>query len=273
MTRIAYQGLAGAYSEAAIRRQFGDTVEPVACSTFDDLLAAVESAACDHGMLPIENAIAGSVHRAYELLMEVDLRITAEVILPIAHALLAAPGTTLADVQIVRSHPQALAQCARYLKRHGLAPEPASDTAGAAHDLAAHPSPGVAVIAAKPAAALTGLEAIDCGIEDHPYNSTRFFVLSCHDAPRTDRSKTSVVFTTPHRPGALHACLGEFASRGISLCKLESRPRTGRPWQYLFYLDFEGHCEDPPCERALAGLLRRSSFVKLLGSYPAALPD
>ena len=270
MTRVAYQGIAGAYSEEAIRQYFGPDVEAVPCETFAKVFAAVENGSVDHGMLPVENSIAGSVNWSYELLMEHDLRIYAEVIHRVRHLLLAASGTSMDEVRVVRSHPQALAQCTRYLARHGFLAEQTADTAGSAHDLVAKPEPGVAVIAGQGAADLTGLDVIDRGIEDSLSNYTRFFVLSLHDAPRAQRNKTSLVFTTPHRPGALYDCLGEFASRRVSLCKIESRPRANRPWQYIFYLDFEGHSQDPECEAAMMGLLRRSSFVKMLGSYPAA---
>jgi prephenate dehydratase len=270
MTRVAFQGIAGAYSEQAIREYFGPDVEAVSCETLENVFRAVEAGEVDYGMLPVENSIAGSVNQSYELLMEHDLRIFAEVILRVRHMLLAQPGSSLASIGIVRSHPQALAQCQRYLARHGLKPQATDDTAGAASDLASSPEAGVAVIAGAGAGELTGLEVIDRHIEDSPTNFTRFFVLSREDAPRAQRNKTSLVFTTAHRPGALHECLGEFAARRVSLSKIESRPRTGRPWQYIFYLDFEGHCRDPECEAAMMGLLRRSSFVKMLGSYPAA---
>jgi prephenate dehydratase len=265
MTRVAFQGIAGAYSEEAIRQFFGPEVESVPCRTLDDVFPIVENGDVDYGMVPVENAVAGSVVRSYELLMERDLRIYAETILQVRHTLLALPGTTLDDLKRVRSHPQALAQCQRYLSRHALEPEPAFDTAGSARDLAANPEPGVAAIASALAAELYG-----SGIEDFPFNYTRFFVLSLDDPPRAQRNKTSLVFSTRHQPGALYECLGEFATRGINLTKIESRPRLNRPWQYIFYLDFEGHWQDPQCEAAIMGLLRRSSFVKLLGSYPAA---
>jgi prephenate dehydratase len=126
------------------------------------------------------------------------------------------------------------------------------------------------VIASALAAELYDLEILDPGIEDLPFNYTRFFVLGLDDPPRSQRSKTSLIFTTRHQPGALYDSLGEFAQREINLTKIESRPRRNRPWQYLFYLDFEGHWQDTACEAALMSLLRRSSFVKLLGSYPAA---
>ncbi len=270
MTRIAYQGVSGAYSEEAVQQYFGAEAEAIACETFAGVFRSVEAHECDYGMLPVENSVAGSVNRSFELLVEHDLRIFAEVILRVRHMLLAPPGTTPASLKTVRSHPQALAQCQGYLARHGLKAEAAADTAGSARELAKNQELGVAVIAGAAAAALTGLEIIDRQIEDSQLNYTRFFVLSCEDAPRAQRNKTSLVFSTPHQPGALYDCLGEFASRRISLSKIESRPRVNRPWQYMFYLDFEGHCRDPECEGAMMGLLRRSSFVKMLGSYPAA---
>jgi len=270
MTRVGFQGITGAYSEEAIRQYFGAEVEAVSCETFEDVFRLVEARECDYGMLPVENSVAGSVNRSYELLVEHDLRVFAEVILRVRHMLLAPPETSPASIRIVRSHPQALAQCHRYLVRHGLKPQAAADTAGAATELASTLEPGIAVIAGATAAALTGLEIIDRHIEDATLNYTRFFVLSCEDAPRAQRNKTSLVFSTPHQPGALYECLGEFSARRISLTKIESRPRANRPWQYIFYLDFEGHSRDPECEAAMMGLLRRSSFVKILGSYPAA---
>jgi prephenate dehydratase len=270
MTRVAFQGIAGAYSEEAIRQFFGPEVESVPCKTLADIFFTVEGGGANYGMLPIENAIAGSVTRSYEALIEHDLRVYAEVILRVRHMLLALPGTQLSDLKCVRSHPQALVQCQRYLARHGLEPESAFDTAGSARDLAANPKADVAVIASELAAELYGLDILDRDIEDFSFNYTRFFVLALEDPPRAQRNKTSLVFATAHQPGALYECLGEFAKRRINLAKIESRPRLNRPWQYIFYLDFEGHCQSPECEAAIMGLLRRSSFVKLLGSYPAA---
>ena len=270
MSSVSFQGVPGAYSEEAIRQYFGQEVEPVPCRTFTDLFVTVEEASADYGMLPIENAVAGSVVQSYELLMEHDLRVRAEVILRVRHNLMALPGTQMTDLKRVKSHPQALAQCERYLARHGLEPIPHFDTAGSARDLTEDGEPETGVIASALAAELYGLDVLDEGVEDLPFNYTRFFVLGLDDPPRAQRSKTSLIFTTRHHPGALYDSLGEFAKRGMNLTKIESRPRRNRPWQYLFYLDFEGHWQDPASEAALMSLLRRSSFVKLLGSYPAA---
>jgi prephenate dehydratase len=270
MTKVAFQGVAGAYSEEAIRQYFGEDVESVPCRLLEDIFPEVEEGRVDYGLMPVENAVAGSVAGAYELLLQRDLRINGEIILRVRHMLMAMPGTKLEDVKCVRSHPQALAQCQRYLNRHGLKSEPAFDTAGSARDLAANPEPGEAVIASALAAELYGLEILDKSIEDFHFNYTRFFLMGLDDPPRAQRPKTSIIFSTRHRPGALYKCMGEFAARGINLTKIESRPRRDEPWRYTFYVDFEGHCKDVECEAALVGLLRHSAFIKFLGSYPAA---
>ena len=270
MTRVAFQGVAGAYSEQACRQHFGNDIETLPCETFADIFSAVESQQAEFGMLPVENAVAGSVATSYELLMERDLLVYGEVVFHVQHMLLAPAGADRETLTRVRSHPQALAQCQRYLTRHNLEPVPDFDTAGSARDLAAKPEPGVAAIAGELAADLYGLEILDRAIEDFPFNFTRFFILANHEAPQAENSKTSILFTTPHQPGVLFDCIGEFAQRRVNLCKIESRPRLNKPWQYVFYLDCEGHSEDPACAAAIMGLLRRSSFVKLLGSYPAA---
>lgn len=268
MMRVAFQGEQGAYSEEAIYGFFGKEVETLPCRRLGDVFQAVELKEAEYGMLPVENSTAGSINQAYDLLLDHDLRIWGEVFLRVRHALLALPGTTMADIRRVRSHPQALAQCDRYVNGHGWVAEPAYDTAGSARDLAVSQEAELATIASRLAGQLYGLEELDYGIEDLPHNYTRFFVVSQQEPARAERNKTSVVFATRHMPGALHACLGEFAERGINLSKIESRPRRDRLWRYVFYLDFEGHWQDRDCAEALLGLLLKASFVKVLGSYP-----
>ncbi|MBI5929132.1 MAG: prephenate dehydratase [Chloroflexi bacterium] len=267
---VAFQGEHGAYSEEAVRQHFGQ-VETLPCPNFQRLFEAVLTGQATYGMLPVENALAGTVAQSYELLFEHDMRVQAEVILRVQHMLLAPPGTKLEDIQRVKSHPQALAQCEGYLRRRGFEAVVAYDTAGSARDLAANPEPHTASIASALAGELYGLTALDRGVEDEPYNSTRFFVIGLHDAPRTEGpQKTSIVFAVRHRPAALYECLGAFARHEVNLTKLESRPMRSKAWQYWFYLDFEGHADDPQCKQALIGLLQCASMVKLLGSYPAA---
>ncbi len=271
---VAFQGEHGAFSEEAIRQHFGEEVETLPCRSFEEIFAAVDEGRATFGAVPVENSMAGSINKAYDLLLEHDLKIWGEIFLRVRHNLMAPPGTRLEDIREVRSHPQALAQCERFLNRHGWQAKPWYDTAGSAKDLAAHPEPGVAVIASALAAQIYGLEVLAPGIEDMTFNYTRFFVVGRGEPPYAQRAKTSLVFATAHSPGALVACLNEFASRGINLTKLESRPRRNRPWHYVFYLDFEGHWQDELTREALVALLARAAFVKLLGSYPAAtLPD
>jgi len=171
----------------------------------------------------------------------------------------------------VRSHHQALAQCEEFLNRNNYVAVPWYDTAGSAKDLAAKPVEGVGVIASKLSAQKYGLEIVQEGVEDLRNNYTRFFVIGMGDAEIRGPSKTSLVFAVPNAPGTLLQALNEFAIRRINLTKLESRPRRNRPWQYVFYLDFDGHWQDPQAREALVQLLSRAAFVKLLGSYPAAI--
>jgi prephenate dehydratase len=264
---VAFQGEHGAYSEEAIRRHFGDGTAALPCETFAAVFQAIQRGDAAQGLLPVENALAGTVS-TYELLMEHDFRVQAEHILPVRHCLLAPGGTTLEDVRRVKSHPQALIQCADTLRRRGWEPVATYDTAGAARELAERPEPHTAAIASAFAGELYGLAVLERSIEDDPMNSTRFFVIGPDDAPRHDPSKTSLVFAVRHRPRAGTA--GAFAQRNINLTKIESRPMRGRPWQYWFYLDFEGHWQDPDAEAALVDLLHQASIVKMLGSYPAA---
>lgn len=270
MKIVAFQGEHGAYSEQAARQHFGADIVTLPCTAFEGIFAAIDAGEADLGVLPVENSLAGSINRAYDLLLEHDLRAWGEILLRVRHNLLAPAGTMLEQVHTVRSHPQALAQCERWLSQRGLRAVTWYDTAGSAKELAANPEPGVAAIASSLAAETYGLEVLASGIEDLAWNYTRFFVIGRGEPPITARAKTSLVFAVTHEPGSLVACLNEFSSRGINLTKIESRPRRNRPWHYVFYLDFDGHWQDPACQQALVGLLARAAFVKLLGSYPAA---
>lgn len=267
---IAFQGEPGAYSEQAIRQHFGDTVQTLPCRSFAEIFDAIRDGRATHGMLPVENSLAGTVIPAYDQLVDHDLHVQAEVIVRVEHCLVAPRGTELADIQRAQSHYQALGQCEQTLKRLGIEPVTYYDTAGAARDLAAHPEPGTAAIASALAAQTYGLDILIHNLEDLDFNFTRFFVLGHEMPPRQDPSKTSIIFTTRHEPGALYQVLSELAARQINLTKIESRPRRNRPWHYLFYVDFEGHEDDPAVREALLGILKQASFLKVLGSYPAA---
>jgi prephenate dehydratase len=267
---VAFQGEHGAYSEQAVRQHFGAAVRTLPCHGFIDIFHALQDGRVTYGMLPVENSLAGTVVPAYDLLVDHDLHVQAEVVLRVRHCLLAPPGTLLGDVQRVISHYQALGQCEQTLRRMGLEAVDYYDTAGAARDLAANPQPGTAAIASELAAQTYGLDILVRSLEDQDFNYTRFFVLGYAPPLRRDPSKTSVILTTRHTPGALYEVMGELARRGLNLTKIESRPRRNRPWHYLFYVDFEGHADDPIVQQALLGILNRASFLKVLGSYPAA---
>lgn len=271
MTIVAFQGEHGAYSEEACRRHFGDGVETLPCRTFEEIFAAAEAGEATYGAVPVENSTAGSINKSYDLLLDHDLKVHGEILLRVRHNLLTIPGNA-AGISQVRSHPQALAQCESYLNRRKLTAVPWYDTAGSAKDLAAEPVTGVAVIASRLAAEVYGLEIVDEGIEDMPNNYTRFFVVGKGEPPHASRCKTSLVFAVPNTAGSLYQALGEFATRQVNLTKLESRPRRNRPWQYVFYVDLDGHWQDANTSAAIVGLLSRAAFVKLLGSYPAATP-
>lgn len=267
---VAFQGERGAYSEQAVRQHFGLDTEVLPCRTFADIFDALHAGKANQGMLPVENSLAGTVVPAYDQLVDHDQRIQAEEILKIEHCLMAPKEAQLSDIKRVISHPQALAQCEHTLRRLGLEAVVHYDTAGAARDLAARPQKDTAAIASALAAETYGLSILSRNLEDLSHNYTRFFVLGPGDPPRRDPSKTSIIFTTRHEPGALYTVLGELARREINLTKIESRPRRNRPWHYLFYVDFDGHEDDPLIREALLDILKLASFVKVLGSYPAA---
>ena len=264
---VAFQGELGAYSEEAVHQHFGHKVTPLPCRAFEHIFAAVESGEADYGAVPVENSTAGSINKAYDLLRDYDLRVSGEILLRVHHCLMTLPENVGA-IKEVRSHHQALAQCENYLNRQDYVAVPWYDTAGSAKDLAAEPAEGVAVIASKLAGQYHNLTILDEGIEDQPNNYTRFFVIGKEYAPCVPNCMTSLVFTVPNTPGVLYEILGEFARREINLSKLESRPRRNRPWQYVLYIDFEGHFQDENIGAALLGMLSRAASVKLLGSYP-----
>ena len=267
---VAFQGVPGSFSEQAAHQHFGDAVTLLAQPKFADLFDVLKDEQAHHAILPVDNTYAGGVLSAYDLLLENNLHIQGEIILHVHHALLARPGVKLDDLRYVRSHPHALEQCEQFLRRYDLEGIPHFNTAGSARDLNREAWPATGVIASARAAELYDLEVLAPNIEDAPYNYTRFFVVGTTHAPRGRYNKTSIVFATRHEPAALYDCLGELAKRGINITKVESRPRRNRPWEPIFFVDFEGHRSDENCQQALMGLLQRAAFVQLLGSYPGA---
>ncbi len=274
MPTIAFQGEPGAYSEQAAFDFFGAQAQPVPRPTFDAVFDDTAAGAVEFGIVPVENSLAGSVHRNYDLLMRHTLHIVGEAIVRVRHNLIALPGAELSDIRRVYSHWQALDQCEQTLSRllPGVERAQVYDTAGAVKMLAEEQRKDTAAIASKRAAELYQLPILREGIEDDPTNFTRFVVLSREPAspPSAIACKTSIVFATRNTPGALYKALAAFALRDIDLSKIESRPLQGSPWEYLFYLDFIGSQSDEKCAHALAQLREFSTFVRVLGSYPRA---
>jgi len=270
--RVAFQGVAGAFSEEAALA-FAPHGEAIGFPSFEEAFYATVRGQCDYACLPVENSLAGSINQTYDLLTDSMLMVVAERVVRVHHNLLVPPRTRLEDVKRVYSHPQALAQCQKFLRQHGFEAVTDYDTAGAAKLLTKR-EPGSAAIASRRAAETYGLEIVAERIEDLSFNFTRFFVLGHAERPPEPgrQHKTSLVLATHHRPGDLVACLQVFPEHGINMTKLESRPRRDKPWSYLFYVDIEGHVAEPAVAAALTGLMRRAAFVKYLGSYPAAEP-
>jgi len=267
MIRVAFQGERGAYSEAASIAHFGDGIEPVACESFDLVFERVESGAVERGAIPIENSLAGSIHRNYDLLLRHNLHIVGEKIFRVRHCLIAHPGVKKEDVRQVWSHPQALAQCEHYIKRLGAGIEATYDTAGSVKLLKESGRRDVSAIASRRAAEVYGMQILEEGIEDDEANFTRFLILSRQPEPTDKPSKTSVVFSLRNTPGALFKALSVFALRDLDLTKIESRPIPGKTWEYSFYLDFAGNTSEPVVARALDHLGEIATTMRVLGSY------
>lgn len=268
--RVAFQGELGSYSHEACERYFGSQAVVKPFRSLGEVFRAVEKSRNDYGIVPIENSYEGSINETHDLLASTSSRISGEVQVRVRHCLIAKPGSKIGRICAVYSHPQALAQCARYLRRHRLEPIPAYDTAGSVRLVKAMRSKKVAAIASRRAAELNCMQIIAEGIEDSGVNYTRFFVLGKKIPPPSGNDKTSIIFGVEHKPGSLYRALSALSRSGINLTKIESRPVKDTPWQYNFYVDFLGHVEDSPCREALRGLRKISTFVKMLGSYANA---
>jgi prephenate dehydratase len=271
--RTGIQGELGAFSQEAVRQLLGDRAQVAPYPTFEAVFRALRAGKIEAAVIPMENTLAGSVHENYDHLLHFDVRIAAETNLRIVHNLIAPPGARFVDIRKVYSHPVALNQCLKFFARHRkLERFPFYDTAGSVKMVMEQRAPDAAAIASSVAAGIYGGTILKRSIEDDRRNFTRFFLLYPSKklpAPRPGKEwKTSVVFTTRNIPGALFRGLAAFALRDLNLTKIESRPLHGKPWEYLFYVDFLGRESEPRVKNALRHLGEIADFLRVLGSYP-----
>ncbi len=269
MKRLYFQGTNGAFSEVAGHKFFKPSIKTIGRRTFKEVFDCVAGDPESYGIIPIENSLSGSIHKNYDLLLQYRVWIVGEITLRIKFDLLSLPGTKFTSIREVWSHPVVFNQCEKFFTRYPeLQPIPVYDSAGAARILKSEKNKNVAVIAGPQVAGLYNLECIKSGIEDNAENFTRFFIISAHKKFLSGKNaKTSIVFGVRNVPGILFKCLSIFALRNIDLTKLESRPIIGKPWEYLFYIDFKGSVEDEVCQRAVENFDEVVSFLKVLGSY------
>ena len=273
--KTAFQGELGAFSQVAATQLVGPDCLPVPFQTFEDVFLSVINGKCKCAVIPIENTLHGSVHDNYDHLLKYDLEIRGETFVRVVHNLIAPPGVTFARISRVFSHPVALNQCRTFFEQNPqIEKTPFYDTAGSVKMVMEQGLTDAGAIASANAAEIYGGRILKRSIEDDRENFTRFFLLEkpqrSRRAPQdaAKRYKTTVVFTTKNQPGALFRSLSAFALRDINLTKIESRPLRGKPWEYLFYLDFIGHIDDPACRNALNHLTELADMLRVLGCYP-----
>ncbi len=270
-SRVAFQGERGAFSEEAAVKLLGNDITLVPQPTFEATFAAVADDLADYILTPIENTLAGSVHRAYDLLLDSELSIIGEVVIPISLHLIGLPGVSPRELKAVESHPMALAQCERFFSAHPwIEKVAAEDTAGSVREVVRRGDPARAAIASARAAEIYGGTVLREHLEDDSENYTRFLLLSDLVSTAATRNKLSLVFQLPDVPGSLYQALEPFARRGLNLMKIESRPLHGRPWEYRFYLDLRATPGDPGVSEAVSELEKLAVNLRILGSYPAA---
>ncbi len=266
--KAAFLGGVGSFSHKACTQFFGDQVEPLPVDSFRGLFEAVKSEACDFGVVPLENSLAGSVHENYDLLLEYDLRIVGEITLRIKHNLIGHPETRVDDIRSIYSHPQVFQQCRQFLERHGdWDLVSVTDTAMAVRQIKERGDRSEAAIAGKDAAELFEMTVLEESIETNPRNFTRFVIIGRDSMRNGPRQKSSIIFSTGNQPGALFQVLKIFAGNHVNLVKLESRPIHGKPWEYMFYVDLEADVEAPEFSGVFAQLEGSVEYLKILGSY------
>jgi prephenate dehydratase len=270
---IAFQGEPGAFSQIAIR-QFLPDADILPCERFEQVYIALRDGQATGAAIPMENTLHGSVHENYDHLLNFDVRIVAETSVRIVHNLIVVPGVKFSDIRQVYSHPVALNQCLKFFASHPeLTKQTFYDTAGSVKMIMAEGRRDAGAIASAVAAEIYGARILKRSIEDDRENHTRFFLLRRPEfkvTPADGPYKTSLVMTVKNVPGSLFRALGALALRDISLSKIESRPRRGTPWEYLFYLDFAGHTDEPRVRNAIGHLEEMAGMLRVLGSYPAA---
>jgi chorismate mutase/prephenate dehydratase len=265
--RVVFQGAEGAYSQAAMMRYFGDTVDSFNVDSFRDAMLAIDEGSADFAVLPIENSSAGIVSEIYDLLVEFENYIVGEQIIEIEHCLMAVPGTRIEDITTVYSHPQSLMQSAHYLLEKGWQQISMKNNAFAAKKVADEKDKTHAAIAGEAAAKAYGLEILERGVNDLKGNSTRFIIVTNQKVFAKNASKISLCFEIDHESGALYHALSHLMYNGLNMTKVESRPLAGRNWEYRFFLDFEGNITDSAVKNALRGLREETRNMKILGNY------
>ncbi|MGN8772624.1 prephenate dehydratase [Candidatus Weimeria sp. HCP3S3_B5] len=267
--RVVYQGVEGAYSQAATNDFFGKDVDSFHVATWRDAMDALREKKADYAVLPIENSTAGTVSQNLDLLSEYDCAIIGEEILKIDHALLGTKDATFESIKHVYSHPQALMQCASFLRcdMDGVVTTQVENTALAAQKVKEDNDPTEAAIAGSINASLYDLQVIKSSIQDEKDNETRFIIVSAKKIFRRDACNISICFTLPNQEGSLYGILTHFAFNGINMSRIESRPLKGRPWEYRFFVDFEGNLLDEGVINALVGLSCETDDLKILGNY------
>ena len=268
--RVVYQGAEGSYSQAAMRKFFGENVNAFHVETFRDAMSAIDEGSADFAVLPIENSTAGIVNEIYDLLVEFENYIVGEQVIPIEHCLLALPGTKMEEIKRVYSHPQSLMQSARYLSEHDWQQISMQNNAFAALKVAKEKDKTQAAIASEYAGETYGLEILEKGINDSDSNSTRFIIVTNQKIFRKNANKISLCLEIPHQSGSLYHILSHFIYNGINMNKIESRPVQGKAWEYRFFVDIEGNLNDAAVQNALRGLTEETIRLKILGNYVSA---
>ena len=267
---VAYLGPAGTFSEEAAIKRFGQASQGMPCASIDEVFRKVEGGEAGYGVVPVENSSEGAIGRTLDLLLQSPLKVCGEVMLPV-HQCLLSVAADFSDIKRVYSHPQSLGQCHDWLNAHLPNAERMSAASNAEAAALAAGQQHSAAVAGRQAAERFGLAVRAENIEDDPRNTTRFLVIGNQDVAPSGKDKTSLAMSAPNRPGAVHDLLVPLAQHGVSMTRLESRPARSGLWEYVFYVDIEGHQSDPKVAAALAGLKQVAAFVKILGSYPAAL--